>query len=87
MKIFRSASSRTEMAAEDHARSTAAVPEDDFPAEDPFEQAIRDAIEVSMREDEAIPSSGSERSRSPFGQAILDAIEVSMREDEAVPSS
>ena len=82
MKIFRSASSRTEMAAEDHARSSAAVPEDDFPAEDPFEQPLRDAIVASMREDEAIPSSGSERSRSPFEQAIADAIEAAMREDD-----
>ena len=82
MRIFRSASSRTEMAAEDHARSSAAVPEDDFPAEDPFEQSLRDAIVDSMREDEAIPSSGSERSRTPFGQAIDDAIEAAMREDD-----
>ena len=55
MKIFRSASSRTEMAAEDHARSSGAVPEDDFPAEDPFELDILGAIEVAMREDEALP--------------------------------
>ena len=62
MKIFRSASSRTEMAAEDHARSSGAVPEDDFIAEDhaggsersrsPFGQAIADAIEAAMREDD-----------------------------------
>ena len=51
-RIFRSASSRTEMTAEDQARGSGAVPEDDFPAEDPFEQALSDGIEVSMREDE-----------------------------------